>query len=129
MRQRPSRGSALRAGSTALALLVLFGAASATFHTHNAGVVEGDACLASRVPVSVIANPDSPGRSFHLHAGTITEGETCPACVLSSAHGVVPASVPTAHLHGSVRLAVVVVPEPPAPATVATGSRSPPSEA
>ncbi|HUK11674.1 MAG TPA: hypothetical protein VLW17_00115 [Thermoanaerobaculaceae bacterium] len=126
MRATSSRRPSRRAGSLGLALLVLLGAASATFHSHSPGVVEGDAGLAPRVPVSVIANPDSPGLSFHLHAGTIVEGEACPACVLSSAHGVVPARASTTQLCGSANVMVAAVSAPPEPAAVAAGSRSPP---
>lgn len=116
-----------RATGLVLAALTVLGAAGVSFHHHDDGTLEGRLDFASRVPVSVIADPDAPSAAFHLHSGSTVPSEPCAACVLSSARGDIAretAPIPAApYIH--IFVVAMVVPE--APALVCPGSRSPPT--
>lgn len=93
-----------RAGSLALAVLALVGAVGTTFHTHGEGTAPDELGLTSRVPLSTITNPDSPGPAFHLHAGSIAATTPCAACVLSNVRGAAPVYAAVAPATASVPL-------------------------
>ena len=116
-----------RANGVLLSTLLLLGTASASFHNHSDGALEGQLDLASRVPVSIIANPDAPSAEFHLHAGVTVPGEPCPACVLSSAHGTLPIGADVAPLVPRSSSVIVAFLAPVTAPAVSSDSRSPPT--
>jgi len=120
---------AWRGSAALLALVTLLGAASVTLHTHPGDATEREFGPATRIPVSVIAEPDAPSPSEHLHSGSTFAAETCPACVLSTAHGV-PLTMAVAPVATPFLTVAVMTPlRPFAAAPTRHPSRSPPTSA